>query len=335
MNFVINVVLLLGGIVMAGIGFALARSNPVGWAVAALGVGMVVLAFKLDKNRVKQRDVRVADEINNRIATLTRRPWMQHEQFQVPQSGAQVASLLLVFLLGGGGVWLGLHATSTNWLLVLGSMFLLGIVALSSPVVLAGIGKPALVLDRFGFQTPVDGLIAWRHVEGIYLQVVTYRGVKNYSLVFKVPEYAKAVSSIHWSQRLLAMFGLGGLRRGSVSVSIKGGKDQPETIEAVARHLWHSETGRDYIWSPHLSQEANAACQRMAQLRAKVDEHGGLEEALRANPELALADMKRFTRDMTLINNEVSKKSRVANWLTIVSIVGMALALAWPWLKNW
>jgi hypothetical protein len=335
MRLVINVVLLLGGIVITGVGFALTTKSPLNWIIVALGVGLLLLALYFDKNRVKQRDTRVADEIKARIATLTKKPWMRHEQLQVPQNRTLVVYLLFIFLSGGGSAWLGFHVTPINWKLVLGGFVLLGMVVLSSPSVLIGIGKSALVLSRSGFETPIDGLISWQYVEGIYLQVVTTRGVRSYSLILRVPEYAKAVASIHWVQRWLALFGLGAFRRGLLSVSLKGGQDQPETIEAVARHLWKTATGRDYVWNPNMSQEANDAYRRMALLGNKVADNGRVEEDLQVNPELAIKDLQQFDRDMTLIKEEVSQKSRMAKLMVIIAIVGIALTLAWPWFKRW
>lgn len=335
MPLLINVVLFLGGFVITGIGFSLIAKNPHNWAIVALGVGILVFAFYLDKSRVKQRDARMAEKVKDRIATLTKKPWMRHEQLEVPRNRVQLVSLLFILLLGGASAWLGLYVMPMKWQLVLGGLFFLGIVLFYSPSVLVGIGKPALVLGRSGFQTPVDGSISWQHVEGIYLQVVTYRGVKNYSLMFRVPEYAKVVASIHWVQQWLALFGLGALRRGLVSVSLKGGQDRPETIEAVARHLWKTATGRDYIWNPNMSEEANDAYRRMAKFGSKVSDKGQIENDVLANPELAIEDLQQLGRDMTLIKDEVSQKSRMANWLTIIAIAGIALLLAWPWFKRW
>lgn len=335
MHLLINLVLLLSGIVIAGTGITMARSNPVNWAIAALGVGLLALALYSDRQRVKQRDARVADEIADRISTLTKRQWMRHERFEIPRNLSPSLVVVSTLVLGGGSAWIGFDATPVKWPLMLGGLFFFGIAGLIAPTALAGIGKPALVLDRSGFTTPVDGLVSWQHVEGVHLDVREHRGAKFYSLIFRVPDYAKAVASIHWSQRLLALFGLGGLRRGLIAVAVKAGKERPETIDAVARHLWKTATGRDYMWSPNLSAEANDAFRRMAEYKNKFGENGRIEQELRTNPEAALADLRRLTHDMTVVNGEVKKKMRVANWLGIASIIGVVLVLAWPLLKRW
>lgn len=335
MHLLINLVLLLAGIVITVAGISMARSNPFNWAVAALGVGLLALALYSDRRRVKQNDARVASEIADRISTLTKKQWMRHERFEVPHSLSPPLLVLSFLVLGGGSAWIGLDATPVKWPLLFGGLFFLGVGGFVAPTVLAGIGKPALVLDRAGLTTPVDGLVSWQQVEGINLDVREHRGVKIYSLTFRVPNYAKAVASIHWSQRFLALFGLGGLRRGLIAVSVKAGKERPETIEAVARHLWKTETGRDYVWSPNLSAEANDAFRRMAEYKNKFAENGRIEQELTNNPEATLADLQRFTLDMTVVNGEVKKKMRVANWLGIASIIGVVLVLAWPLLKRW
>jgi hypothetical protein len=334
MHLLLNFLLLIGGVVTAGVGLVMARANPMSWGVAALGVASVLLAFVSDSRRVKRRDARVAGEVADRISALTRRPWMLHERLELPPNRAMALMALGAVILGGGAAYLGFSAAPTKWALMLGGLLIFGIGVLVAPVALAGIGKPALVLDRSGFRTPVDGPLPWHYVDGIHLQVIEHRGVKNYSLMFRVPDYANAASSVHWSQRWLAPFGLGGLRRGVVAVVVRSGKERPETVEAVARHLWRTATDRDWVWNPNLSAEANDAYRRMAQFQKRFDDKAGIDREIKANPGQALEDFRKFTQDMDVVRTDVAKKSRLVNWVILVALVGMLLSIAWPLLRR-
>jgi len=334
MLFVINALLLLSGIVVTIAGIVMAASNAVNWLLAVFGIGLVLLAVYFDRQRVKQRDARVAEEIATRVSALTNRPWLEHEQFEVPQNLKQVFLVLFMLVVGSWAAWSGIHSTPLKWPLILCGIFFLGLVVLVLPASLAGIGKPALVLSCKGFRTPVEGLVEWRFVEGIYLQIVEMRGVKSYSLLFGVPDYANAVASIHWSQKYMAHFGLGGLRKGRIGVELKGAKEQPEAIEALARHLWKQATAREHLWNPNMSPQANEAMRRLAQFGHKYAASDQRLGALRTSPERVVSDYQQNLQDIALIKRETNKKIRLANWGLLVSIVGVVLAVAWPLLKR-
>lgn len=334
MLLIFNSLLLIAGLVTTVAGLATLRDDPFSSLIVMLGGGMMGVAWYLDRLRVRHRDESVAKEIANRIAALTGRPWQPHERLEVPPNRWLFGLMLGMTLVGGWMVQLGVSSPTIKWPLVLGGALFLAIDALLLPSMFAGIGKPALVLDRKGLTTPVDGAISWSAVEGIYLQVIENRGVRNYSLVFRVPEYAKAVRSIHWSQHWLALFGLGALRRGQVGVPLRPGKERPETIEAVARHLWKSATGREHFWSPHFSAEANQSFRNLASLRKGMEVPGEIDRVLQENPDQAVAKMEQMSRDLSVINREWKKKTRTINTVIGVAVAGMLAALLWPWVKR-
>jgi len=342
MFLLINLVLLVAGIVIVITGLATVRADPFNWLIVALGAAVLGLAFYLDRGRVRQRDARAAADIAERTAALTQRHWQLHERLEVPQNLWLLVLAVGMTLVGGWMAQHGFTRPAIVWPLALGGLFFLAIGGLLLPQVLAGIGRPALVLDRKGLLTPIDGQIAWQHVAGIHLQVVESRGVKNYALLFRVPDYASVVQAIHWSQHWLALFGLGALRRGQIGVPLRPGKERPETIEAVARHLWKSATGREYVWNPLLSADANDSLRQLATLRKAMDVPADFERELKENPaqamermEQAMGRMEQFRRHVGVINDETKKTARKLNWVVGLVVLGMALALLWPWLKRW
>lgn len=342
MQLLFNSLLLLAGLGVTVFGLVTLRHDAFNGMYVALGLGMVVVTFYLDRLRVRHRDERVAQAISERTATLTRRPWQAHERLEVPPNRWLFGLMLGMALVGGWMVLLGFGTPNIKWPLVLGGVLFLAIETLMLPSMLTGLGKPALMLDRKGLTTPVDGAIPWSAVEGIYLQVIEHRGVKNYALIFRVPTYVKTVSSIHWSQRWLALFGLGALRRAQVGVPLRPGKERPETIEAVARHLWKSATGREHFWSPNASDAMNDSMRQLSALHAELTTPAVLDRELKDHPEKALAWMKedmarlnQVNHHMDVIKSEQKKAHRTLNIVIAVAVFGMLLSLAWPWLRRW
>lgn len=329
----LNILLLIAGFATTGAGVFLLHKSLINWLIVALGLGILGVAWYLDQVRMRQQEARLTSEIAERTAALTRRPWQAHERLEVPQSRWLFVLIFCMALMGGSMVLAGVGAPQIHWPVVLGGAFVLAFDALALLPLLTGIGKPALVLNSKGLTTPVDGTLPWSAVEGIYLKVMEFRGQKHYSLIFRVPDYAKAVPSIHWSQRWLALFGLGSLRRAQVAVSLRPGRERPETIEAVARHLWKTATGREHFWSPDFSADANDSFRRLATLREELAAPGSFERTLKDNSDQVVANMEQMSRDLLLINQEVKKKSRILNLTIGLSLAGMLLAIAWSWMK--
>lgn len=336
-----NSLLLIAGLVVTGGGLVVLQNDFFKWLIVAGGVGMLCVALYLDRLRVCHQDETVAKEIADRTVALTGRPWQLHERLETPPNRWLFGFVLGMTLVGGLLLQLGFSTPGIEWPLVLGGAFFLAIGVLMLPTLLPGVGKPALVLDRKGLTTPVDGAISWSDVEGIYLQVVEHRGTKNYSLVFRVPAYAKVVSSIHWSQHWLALFGLGALRRGQVGVPLRPGKERPETIEAVARYLWKSATGREYFWNPHVSPASNEAFRQLAMLRSSMEAPTNLERDFLERPDQAVAQMEATVERLEqgrhhikVIENEQKRAKRKLYWGMLIIFAVMLAALIFPWVKR-
>lgn len=296
--------------------------------VLLLGGASLCAAFFLDRLRVSQNDARVTTEIEERTKELTQRAWQPHERLEVPSS-LLIPLFLLGLVLGSGWMlYVGLDPTDRSWPLALGGLFFLALAGLMLPYHVSELGKPALILDYRGLTTAVDGTVPWSAVDGIYLQEIKNRGIRNWTLFFHIPHFARVVKKIHWSQRWLAFFGLGALRLRRVGVPLRSGREHPETIEAVARHLWVSATGKNHFWSPHVSPQANQAFSRLTTLQQTLD-----QEFLNA-PEQALVCAKQAGRDLAIIRKDWKQKTRLINWLAGLSLAAILLSFVWSWLET-
>lgn len=340
MAFLFNGLLLITGLVITMFGLVTSASSASNLLIVALGVGMVSIAWFLDRGRVRRRDAALQKAIADRTAALTSRPWHAHERLEIPQNWWQFGATLGVLVFGGLAVQLGFSGPETKWPLVLGGLVILATGAVMLPPVLAGIGIPALVLDRNGLTTPVDGAVPWSAIHGIYLQVVTYRGVTRYSLVFRVPSYAQVVQSIHWSRLWLSLFGLGPLRSGQFAVPLRPGKERPETIEAVARYLWRSATGREYFWSPFQSEAEIESFRNLAALKSAMPSPQDLDRAFREGPEQAIAQMESGMARLDQVNHHLAviekaqrKRFRMLSWALFFSLACVLAVFIWPWVK--
>jgi len=341
MALLFNSLLLIAGLMITGIGLARLQIDSFNWLLVGIGAGIISVAWYFDGLRVRHRDETVANEIADRTAAVTGRPWPLHERLEIPPNWWLFGLTLGMTLVGGWMVQLGFSTPDIRWPLVLGGAVIFAIGALLLPMVLAGIGKPALVLDANGLTTPVDGPISWSAVEGIYLQVVAHRGTKNYSLVFRVPAYAKVVLSVHWSQHWLALFGLGALRRGQIGIPLRTGKERPETIEAVARYLWKSATGREHFWSPNASAASNESFRQLATLQSTMAPPTNLERELQERPAHAIARMEiemerleQMRHHVEVVKAERKKAIRKLNLWIGLALAGMLVVLIWPWVTQ-
>lgn len=326
----VNLFLVIFGVIAVGAGLAGLRSHPASLIVLIAGIAVIALAYFSDRRRERRRDERKRVGDQRRMDELTRRTWGPGDSLRVPGSvWVVVAGLLLVA--AGAGVWhMGVTTVRQDWIPVLvGAVFLLSgglILARALP----GIGRPALELTSAGFATPLNGRIVWRDVSGVFLQAVTHRnGAESFRLMFRVKQFARAATAIHWTDRLFAMFRLGALARGVVEVGLPKSKEPPKVVYALARLLWKQATGHDYDWNPLMSDQYNEALQRMDAITTRMQASGAVEASL-ADPERLSRDMAQLEQDVILITAERRRELAKAKWVTGVVVVLMLLAFAWP-----
>lgn len=74
---------------------------------------------------------------------------------------------------------------------------------------------------------------------------------------------------MHWSERLLFVLRGGKSDTQIISIRLYDGKNKPEVVYEVARHLWMQVTGNSYSWNPGMSAEFNTASKQNAEILAK------------------------------------------------------------------
>jgi membrane protein implicated in regulation of membrane protease activity len=327
----VNLFLVIFGVIAVGAGLAGLRSHPASWLVLIVGIAVIALAYFSDRRRERRRDERKRADEQRRLDELTRRSWGPGDSLRVPGSvWAVPASLLLAAV--GAGIWhMGVATVRQDWIPLLAGAFFLAFGGLLLARALPGIGRPALELTSAGFATPLNGRIAWRDVSGVFLQAVTHRnGVESFRLMFRVKQFARVAPAIHWTDRLFAMFRLGALARGVVSVGLPTSKEPPKVVYALARQLWKQATGHDHDWNPLMSDQYNEAMQRMDAVTTRMRASGAVEASL-ADPERLSRDMAQLEQDMALITGERRRELAKAQWVTGVVVVLMLLVVAWPW----
>jgi hypothetical protein len=325
---IVNLLLLVGGMIMAGFGLAASRVSPV-----LFGLGLIVLAFFSDRRRERRVNEKRSSDIAGRIAELTRAPWHSRQTLQIHRSPWTAVGLMLGGFASAWAIHKGITSVPVVWKLVLGGSLFLALAAVALARSLAGPGKPACELDRNGFVTPFHGPIPWREVSGIYLQQFTHRGTTTSILFFRVERFRHIAADIHWSERLFALFGLGALRRGVIGVQLKGSEEDPETVHAVARFLWKQATGLDHQWNPMLSDDYNEAAKRVSEIASRRPDPDVLTEPDVALNE-ALAELEQVKKDFATMRTEDARVSSRFNWAIGIAVIVTLLSVAWPWLSR-
>jgi hypothetical protein len=321
---IINLFLLAGGLIMTAFGLLTIRVTLI-----LVGVGLIAVAVIRDQRRAQQVKEKQSADIARRIAELTQATWHSHQTLKVHRSAWMAIGLLLGGLASAWAVHDGITGASVRWPLVFGGSLFLAAIAIALPRSLASPGKPACELDRNGFVTPVHGRMPWREVSGIHLHQVTHRGATTSFLFFRVARFRHIAADIHWSERVLALFGLGALRRGIVGVPLKGADENPETIYAVARFLWKQATGLDHQWNPMMSDDYNEAAQRVAEITSRLSDPDVLE-----HPNQALAALEQGQKNFATMRAEAARLRARSSWAVGIVVILALLSLAWPWLSK-
>lgn len=325
---IINLLLLIAGVIVAGIGLAAVRHQPVYAVLLLVGVALVAVAYYSDQRRATRRKERARADAAQRIRALTGRPWNSEKALRLRQSFAGLLAMLLLMAVGGGVFYFALHDPVHPWPVeVVGAgMFIAG--ALFLPRMMAGVGRPALELTSQGVTMPLYGRIPWRNVSGIAVQSITTQGRTTHRLMLRVPRLVEVASQIHWTDRLLAVVHLGPLVRNVIAVPLAGGGEKPEVVDAVARFLWKQATGNDYPWSPLASDAVNEALRRTGELATRAATSASAGPAM-ADPRPRLAEMRQAERDAILIGEDLQRRARKLRWGTAVVIAVVLARFAW------
>lgn len=328
----INLLLLLLGLLLA-VSSLFLRGTPASFAVIALGVGLIVLALISDYRRKKRVTEEERIETDRRIADLTQAAWPSHQTLKIQGSAWMVLLVLLIGLTGTWAVHAGITAAPFRWLFVLGGAFVMAVTAIAFPRALAGLGKPACEFDADGFVTPIHGRIRWNEVTGINLQQTTHRGVTTSILLVRTELHKRPLPDLHWTERVLALLGLGALRRGIVGVQLRDRREKPQTVYAVARFLWKQATGLDHEWSPMHSDAYNEAARRVGNTATRRLDADALQRYRAKNPREALAELDQMSKDLDTMRSERKRFETRLNWTLAIVLILMLLIFAWPLLR--
>lgn len=324
MTKIVNLLLLAGGIMMAGFGLAAFHV-----AAILLGFGMIVVASFSDRRRERLEKEKRSADIARRIAELTQAPWHAHKTLKLDGSLWMAVGLMLGGFASALAIRKGITSDAVHWQWVLGGAFFLTLIAIALPRSLASLGKPLLELDRDGFAMPIHGRIPWREVSGVDLNQFTHRGTTTSILLFRVAHYQHIVANIHWTERALAAFGLGAVARGVVGARLPASKENPETVHGVARFLWKQATGHDHNWNSMLSDEYNEAAKRMAATTSRP-----LGQDVLEHPDEALAKLEQVRKDFAVMRTEGTRVTSRLNWAIGIAMILFILSIAWPWLSR-
>lgn len=321
-----NIFLLVSGAALIGFGLWAFHSNAIYLGLTvAIGLGLLIVAILYDKRHMQQLKVKRLTDINQRIAELTRKPWLSDQNLQIQRSKTVVFLALLMSVASAMLIQAGLTMPLISWPYLLGGLVFLAITAIALSRFYVGIGKPSCEFNRNGFTTPIHGFIPWKEVMGICLHEVSTRGNTYYTLLFSVENYAKIVTNIHWTDRMFGFFGVGAMERGVVGVQLNKQKEQPEVIYAVAKYLWKQATGFDYDWNPSLSDTYNESAKQLAKaLSSQSTDPEMLHDRLIQNPQAVLSELEQVNAHQTIVRNELSKatrKLRIQLWIVSAGAV--------------
>ncbi len=325
------------GFALMGIGLALFMQSPLGISLILVpsGAGVIYWAYRWDARSEKSIEYKRLEMVSSRVDSLTKKPWSHNQVLEIKRSSFIVFVSCLVWIAIVFYTYSITLSPVVDWsIFMLGCffsvMFLFVLLRL-----LCGFGKPSLLLNVQGFVTPLYGMIQWPEVEGINLYQQTMRGQKNSFLYFKIGNFSSSGNDIHWTEKILSSFGIGAIKRKVIPVFLNGAKEEPEAIYAVARFLWKQSTGLHHDWNPMFSGEMNQAMRRVHDLSAQSLDIQTLADNLRNAPEKELQKANQFSRDMQIINKEVSRQTRRYRLALYAGLLGLLVIIFWPFIQTY
>lgn len=322
------------GFILLGLGLVLTREHPAMLVLGIVGAIITYFAYSMDSRREKAVAAQHRKAIEHRIETLAKTPWENGNTLEVNTGSGKIWIALLTLVASVLFAYSSASGTEPQWGIFAGSV-LFSILALFALFrLLPGIGKPVLVLSKHGFTTPLHGIIRWAEVSGVHLQEITLRGSTTSTLIFKVERYGESAESIHWTEQVLAAFGLGALKRKVVAVLLNGATEKPETIYAIAKLLWQQNTGMNHEWNPMLSDEFNQAARRAHEFMERHKAPNSFTTEVFSDPSKALDEIEQFRRDMGTVNSERRRAISKINWMVALSVFGIVGSLLWPVVKR-
>jgi len=322
------------GFILLGIGLVLTREHPAMLALGVAGAAITYFAYSMDRRREKTVEAQNGKKIELRIEALAKTPWKNGKSLEVKTGSTNVLIALLILAASVLFAYSSASAPEPRWGMLIGSVLFSAFVLFALIRILPSMGKPALVLNIHGFKTPLHGIIPWREVGGINLQQITLRGSTTNTLSFQVENYAKVTKCIHWTERVLAVFGLGVLKHKVIPVLLNSASEEPKTVYAIASLLWQQNTGMNHEWNPMLSNEVNQAARRVHEFMDRYKDPNTSAADILSDPDKAVKEVEQFRQDMDAINLERRRTISKINLMVVLSILGIVATLLWPIVKR-
>lgn len=342
MSRLINVLFIATGLLLFCFSFVIYQTNVhalLTLTILLSGLGLIAFAFMRDGRHEKTLKENKQVETNRRISELTKKPWLSDQTLQVHRSTTMTLLAISMGTISAILIKVGLAIESIPWTYLLCGLLFLVVTVITLSRFYVGIGKPACDLNRNGLNIPIHGFIPWKEVMGICLHEVATRGNTNYILLFRVENYAKVVTDIHWTDRMFGLFGIGAIGRGVVGVQLNDQKEQPEVFYAVARFLWKQATGFDYDWNPSLSDAYNESAKQLARVfSSQSADPELLQDRLIQDPQAVLSELEQVNAHQTIVTNELHKAARklkIQVWIVSAGLLIFFLArLYFLWVKH-
>ena len=331
----LNLFLVIFGVIAIGAGLATWNHYlAMALLLFALGGALVALAYVSDRRRERHVQEKKRLAIQQRIDEFARGSASSSLTLKVGGGFVYLLASLVMTALSAVLLYVEAIAPTHDVILLLAGVFLFPLGLLLLFRTWASVGQPRLELNGTGFITPLNGRIAWRDVSGIALRTISGRyGHETFALMFRVKQFARVAARIHWTDRLLAVFRIGPLVKGVVSVGLPFAKDPPQAVYAFARQLWKQSTGNDYEWNPLLSDDYNEAMKRVGAFTNRVQE-SVVDVTAPSEPRWISEGMTRMTSDTSLMAAEQKRQLKKLRWTMVIFPVLIVLFVAWPWIMR-
>ncbi len=318
MRRILNIFLFTIGVLLAAFGFITYKDgNSLFIPLSVVGLGLVIFSSVKDFRFAKHRQEEYLEEVNNRVTALTQKPWMSEQSLEVHNSKSMLLLLLIVAGISLYTAYSALIIAPPKLLLGIGASILSFLFTFTLVRASTGISNPDLILNRNGLTSPIFGYISWQEVEGVDLQIIHARNTTNYALIFKVSNYSKIATNIHWTERMLGGLGLGAIGRGRLLFPLQGAEEKPETITAVAKFLWHQSTGNNDDWGHLHSAEYNEASKRLDLILEQSKNPDAFDKLSLNNP----VDLEQVKRDLDIVTSEGRLVVKKTNAILLVFLL--------------
>jgi hypothetical protein len=179
------------------------------------------------------------------------------------------------------------------------------------------LGKPRIVISRKGITTPWSGFIAWDFIYGIHLKEIRHRGsLINHVLSYRIKNFKPPQTT---SNVVKLLRRVKGLNKEKLSLRLFNTNEKPEVVYGLSDKLWRNKTGRNYEWSPDISDEDHDTVIRLDQRKMPTYE---------ASPQEVHSWLKEQEMDFNKLSASLRKQRMTLQIKILFYIAIMVLFIA-------